>query len=74
MKHHEPENEVGVELLAGRPARTNATPNVLVLDAPEKQDRLTKKEAPRYQVNPFMGEVVVKRGSKKSQLAVLAHW
>jgi len=65
MKHHEPENEVGVELLAGRPARTNATPNVLVLDAPEKQDRLTKKEAPRYQVNPFMGEVVVKRGSKK---------
>ena len=38
---------------------------VLVLDAPEKQDRLNKKDAPRYQANPFMGEVHIKRGSKK---------
>jgi len=39
--------------------------DVLVLDAPEKQDKLTKKDAPRYQANPFMGEVHIKRGSKK---------
>ena len=38
---------------------------VLVLDAPEKQDKLSKKDAPRYQANPFMGEVHIKRGSKK---------
>lgn len=38
---------------------------VLVLDAPEKQDKLNKKDAPRYQANPFMGEVHIKRGSKK---------
>lgn len=38
---------------------------VLVLDAPEKLDKLVKKEAPRYQQNPFMGEVIVKRGSKR---------
>lgn len=38
---------------------------VLVLDAPEKQDKLNKKDAPRYQSNPFMGEVHIKRGSKK---------
>ena len=38
---------------------------VLVLDAPEKQDKLSKKDAPRYQANPFMGEVHIKRGSTK---------
>ena len=38
---------------------------VLVLDAPEKQDKLTKKDAKRYQSNPFMGEVHIRRGSKK---------
>ena len=38
---------------------------VLELDAPEKQDRLSKKDARRYQSNPFMGEVHIKRGSKK---------
>lgn len=38
---------------------------VLVLDAPEKMDKLVKKDAPRYQANPFMGEVIVKRGSKR---------
>lgn len=38
---------------------------LLVLDAPEKQDKLNKKDAPRYQANPFMGEVHIKRGSKK---------
>lgn len=38
---------------------------VLVLDAPEKQDKLNKKDAPRYQANPFMGEVHIRKGSKK---------
>lgn len=41
------------------------TNQVLVLDAPEKQDKLSKKDAPRYQTNPFMGDVHIKRGSKK---------
>ena len=39
--------------------------DVLVLDAPEKQEKLNKKDSPRYQANPFMGEVHIKRGSKK---------
>jgi hypothetical protein len=58
MKQLENKNEMELE-----PA--SSSPGVLVLDAPERQDRLTKKDSPRYQINPFMGDVVVKRGSKK---------
>lgn len=49
--------------LAIRPP--NSSQDLLVLEAPEKQDKLNKKDSPRYQVNPFMGEVHIKRGSKK---------
>lgn len=45
--------------------RDQSDSKTLVLDAPEKMDKLTKKASPKYQVNPFINDVVVKRGSKK---------
>lgn len=55
--------ELDATNLAMRP--TNTSQDLLVLEAPEKQDKLNKKDSPRYQANPFMGEVHIKRGSKK---------
>lgn len=54
-----------VDMATGEISEVQRKGEVLELEAPEKQGKLSKKESPRYQANPFMGEVHIKKGSKK---------